>query len=140
MLLIIDQIITAVMLGTIYALIASGYSLYSGILKVINISHADVCFLGAFISMAVVTYFPKIEFLPVWLLLLFAMLISFLLERDIPEAYVHFALWSVVILAIGFFSYIVPIFRGIGFVSQYGKLALPVGVICTGYCLQDQYL
>jgi len=64
------------MLGTIYALIASGYSLYSGILKVINISHADVCFLGAFISMAVVTYFPKIGFLPVWLLLLFAMLIT----------------------------------------------------------------
>ena len=67
-------------------------------------------------------------------------LISFFLKKNIPGEYVHFALWTIIVIVIGLLSYVVPMFRGVGFVSQYGKLALPVGLICTGYILNNSHL
>lgn len=64
--LVINQVITGLMLGIMYALIASGFSLLFGVLNVVQFAHADVCFLGAFVSMAVMTLLSRIEFLPAW--------------------------------------------------------------------------
>jgi len=69
MVLIINQVITGLMLGIMYALIASGFSLLFGVLNVVQFAHADVCFLGAFVSMAVMTFLSKIEFFPAWLVI-----------------------------------------------------------------------
>jgi hypothetical protein len=89
---------------------------------------------------------PKIRFLRtyfeenLYLLVPVILLVRFFLKTEIPEEYFHFALWTVAILGIGLLSYLIPILRGIGFASQYGKLALPVGLICAGYALHDSYL
>lgn len=69
MVLIINQVITGLMLGIMYALIASGFSLLFGVLNVVQFAHADLCFLGAFVSMAVMTFLSKIEFFPAWLVI-----------------------------------------------------------------------
>jgi branched-chain amino acid transport system permease protein len=69
MVLVINQVITGLMLGIMYALIASGFSLLFGVLNVVQFAHADVCFLGAFVSMAVMTFLSKIEFFPTWLVI-----------------------------------------------------------------------
>lgn len=76
MVLVINQIITGLMLGIMYALIASGFSLLFGVLNVVQFAHADVCFLGAFVSMAVMTFLSKIEFFPTWLVIFFTIIFA----------------------------------------------------------------
>jgi branched-chain amino acid transport system permease protein len=80
MVLVFNQIITGLMLGIMYALIASGFSILFGVLNVVQFAHADLCFLGAFVSMAVMTFLSKIEFFPAWLVIfltiIFAVIIT----------------------------------------------------------------
>jgi branched-chain amino acid transport system permease protein len=45
-------VLSGVMLGVIYAMVAVGFTLYFGVLDVINFSHADVLTAGAFLSLA----------------------------------------------------------------------------------------
>lgn len=51
----IQHLINGLSLGSIYALIALGYTMVFGILQMINFAHADVYMLGAFVGM----YFSK---------------------------------------------------------------------------------
>lgn len=46
----IQQIINGISLGSIYALIALGYTMVYGIIKLINFAHGDVFMIGAFIG------------------------------------------------------------------------------------------
>jgi branched-chain amino acid transport system permease protein len=69
MVLVVNQVITGLMLGIMYALIASGFSLLFGVLNVVQFAHADICFLGAFVNMAIMTSLSKIEFFPIWLVI-----------------------------------------------------------------------
>jgi len=89
MVLVINQVITGLMLGIMYALIASGFSLLFGVLNVVQFAHADVCFLGAFVSMAVMTFLSKIEFFPTWLVIfltiIFAVIITGLIGTIIER-------------------------------------------------------
>src|SRR5437763_14549363 len=43
-----QQIINGLSLGAFYALIALGYTMVSGVLRLINFAHGDVVMLGAF--------------------------------------------------------------------------------------------
>ncbi len=45
-------VLSGVMLGVVYAMVAVGFTLYFGVLDVINFSHADVLTAGAFVSLA----------------------------------------------------------------------------------------
>ncbi|ACK42214.1 MULTISPECIES: branched-chain amino acid ABC transporter permease [Dictyoglomus] len=47
---ILQQIINGISLGSIYALIALGYTMVYGILRLINFAHGDIYMLGAFIG------------------------------------------------------------------------------------------
>ena len=46
----IQQLVNGISLGSIYALIALGYTMVYGIIKLINFAHGDVFMLGAFIG------------------------------------------------------------------------------------------
>ncbi|MFY9235093.1 MAG: branched-chain amino acid ABC transporter permease [Fimbriimonadaceae bacterium] len=46
-----QQIVNGVLLGTIYALIALGYTMVYGVLKLINFAHGEVFMLGAYASL-----------------------------------------------------------------------------------------
>ena len=76
MVLVVNQVITGLMLGIMYALIASGFSLLFGVLNVVQFAHADICFLGAFVSMAIMTFLSKIEFFPIWLVIFFTIIFT----------------------------------------------------------------
>ena len=58
-------------LGSVYALIALGYSMVYGILKLLNFAHGDVYMIGAFIGYGVLIVLggPLSPVVPVWLLL-----------------------------------------------------------------------
>ena len=47
---IVQHVVNGIMLGSIYALIALGYSMVYGVLRLINFAHGDVYMVGAFIG------------------------------------------------------------------------------------------
>ncbi len=53
----IQQLINGLSLGSIYALIALGYSMVYGVLELINFAHGDVFMIGTFVIMGVVNFF-----------------------------------------------------------------------------------
>ena len=65
----VQQLINGVSLGSIYALIALGYTMIYGIIKLINFAHGDIYMLGAYFGF-VATTMLGLSFLPA---LVFAM-------------------------------------------------------------------
>ena len=53
---IIEQIINGISLGMVYGLIAVGYSLVFGILKLVNFSHGSVYAFGAHMALMFITF------------------------------------------------------------------------------------
>ena len=49
--------VNALTLGAIYALIAVGYTMVYGIIKLINFAHGEVIMLGAYVGLLCVTHF-----------------------------------------------------------------------------------
>jgi len=63
----LQQILNALQLGSIYALIALGYSLVYGVLTMINFAHGDVFMVGAFVCFLAATV-AGLSFVPTLLL------------------------------------------------------------------------
>ncbi|MDV3429402.1 MAG: branched-chain amino acid ABC transporter permease [Bacillota bacterium] len=59
----LQQLINGLSLGSIYALIALGYTMVYGIINLINFAHGDIYMLGAYIGFAVTT-FLHVGFIP----------------------------------------------------------------------------
>ena len=55
--LFLQQLINGVQLGSIYALVAVGYTMVYGVLQFINFAHGDVYMVGAFMGLFAVTGF-----------------------------------------------------------------------------------
>lgn len=60
---LLQQIVNGLSLGSIYALIALGYTMVYGIIKLINFAHGDIYMLGAYIGFATIT-FTNLGFIP----------------------------------------------------------------------------
>src|SRR5688500_14468146 len=75
----IQQLINGMTLGSIYGLIAIGYTMVYGIIGMINFAHGEIYMIGAFI--AVVTYLALglagITFVPVVLVLMLVISMGF---------------------------------------------------------------
>lgn len=56
MILFLQQAINGIALGTIYALVALGYQLIFGVLKVLNLAHGDILMFGMYFGFLSVTY------------------------------------------------------------------------------------
>jgi len=69
----IQQIINGLVLGSMYALVALGYTMVYGIINLINFAHGEVLMVGALTSWTVVTVFAGAG-LPGWLLLLLSLI------------------------------------------------------------------
>src|SRR5436190_18845012 len=55
--LFVTELVSGVTHGSVYALIALGYSMVYGILKLLNFAHGDIYMVGAFIGYGVITIF-----------------------------------------------------------------------------------
>ena len=53
----LTELVNGITLGSVYALLALGYSMVYGILKLLNFAHGDVYMVGAFIGYGVETAF-----------------------------------------------------------------------------------
>ena len=65
----VQQIINGLVLGSVYALVALGYTMVYGIINLINFAHGEVLMVGALTSWTVVTVLAG-SGLPGWALLL----------------------------------------------------------------------
>lgn len=68
----IQQLINGLMLGSVYALLALGYTMVYGIIKLINFAHGDVYMLGAYFGY----FFIKVLHLNFFIALILAMAVS----------------------------------------------------------------
>src|SRR5512139_715074 len=69
----IQQIINGLVLGSMYALVALGYTMVYGIIGLINFAHGDVLMIGALTSWTVVTLLDS-SGMPGWLMMLVSLL------------------------------------------------------------------
>ncbi len=77
----LQQIINGLSLGSIYSLIALGYTMIYGIIKLINFAHGDIYMLGAFIGFVATTKF-QMSFLPALILsMIGAAIAGIIIER-----------------------------------------------------------
>jgi branched-chain amino acid transport system permease protein len=70
----LQQIINGLVLGSMYALVALGYTMVYGIIGLINFAHGEVLMVGALVSWTVIGLVQP--FLPPWLVLLVALLVA----------------------------------------------------------------
>jgi branched-chain amino acid transport system permease protein len=66
----VQQLINGVTLGSIYGLIAIGYTMVYGIIGMINFAHGDIFMVGAFIALILIVLFGVVAGMPAILLLL----------------------------------------------------------------------
>ena len=70
---LIQQIINGLILGSVYALVALGYTMVYGIINLINFAHGEVLMVGAMVSWTIVMAL-KDSGMPGWLLMLLSLI------------------------------------------------------------------
>jgi branched-chain amino acid transport system permease protein len=75
--ILLQQIINGLVLGSVYALVALGYTMVYGIINLINFAHGDVLMVGALTSWSIiVTMQEAMPWMPGWLVLIIALVLS----------------------------------------------------------------
>ncbi|WP_066565514.1 branched-chain amino acid ABC transporter permease [Snodgrassella sp. CFCC 13594] len=83
-----QQLINGLIKGSLYAMIALGYTMVYGILGIINFAHGEVFMIGAMVAMTVTTVLMKLGFsaplalvIAILVAMVACMIVSFLIER-----------------------------------------------------------
>ena len=89
----LQQTLNGLTLGSVYALLAIGYSMVYGILKLLNFAHGEVYMFGAFAGYGVLTLLggPASPVVPVWLLLILMFAGAVVVSSGIGVAMERFA-------------------------------------------------
>ncbi|MCH8275824.1 MAG: branched-chain amino acid ABC transporter permease [Armatimonadetes bacterium] len=104
-----QQLVNGIQLGAIYALIALGYTMVYGVLRLINFAHGDVYMVGAYIAYYVSMQWIDRDVVHPYMLLAIMLisamvgcaLLGMLIERLAYRPLRHFSRMSVLITAIG---------------------------------------
>ncbi len=96
-----QQLVNGISLGSIYALIALGYTMVYGIIRLINFAHGDIYMMGAYLAFFATTVF-KLSFFPALIIAMAgASLAGILIERFAYRPLRHAPKIAVLITAIG---------------------------------------
>ena len=97
----IQQLINGLQLGSVYGLVALGYTMVYGIAKLINFAHGDIIMVGSYIALVCFTQFN----LPLWLTFLIVVLgcslLGVIIERVAYKPLRNSSRMSALITAIG---------------------------------------
>ena len=111
----LQQIVNGLSLGSTYALIALGYTMVYGIIKLINFAHGDIYMLGAYIGFAVITKLGLGFFPALIIAMVLCAIIGILTERIAYKQLRNSARITLLITAIGvsfFMEYVMVYFVG----------------------------
>ena len=78
--LVISQLINGLQTGSVYALIALGYSMVYGIIMLLNFAHGDIIMVGAYVAWIVILHIPN-PFLAIALAILACTLLGVVIEK-----------------------------------------------------------
>ena len=97
----LQQMVNGISLGSIYALIALGYTMVYGIIKLINFAHGDVYMIGAYIGFAATTY-ANLGFFPALIIsMISCAVLGIVIEKVAYKPLRHSSRIAVLITAIG---------------------------------------
>ncbi len=99
--LLVQQLINGVSLGSIYALIALGYTMVYGIIKLINFAHGDIYMVGAYVGFFAITVLGWGIFPALIVSMAVTGLLGMVVERLAYKPLRHAPRISVLITAIG---------------------------------------
>ncbi|MER1987838.1 MAG: branched-chain amino acid ABC transporter permease [Solibacillus sp.] len=111
----IQQLVNGISLGSIYALIALGYTMVYGIIKLINFAHGDVFMLGAFIGFFAIARWEMNFILALVIAMTLCAVIGVIIERVAYKRLRNATRIAALITAIGvslLIEYTVIFFRG----------------------------
>ncbi|MQQ34669.1 branched-chain amino acid ABC transporter permease [Pseudomonas sp. SZ57] len=74
--ILLQQVLNGLVLGSIYALVALGYTMVYGIIGLINFAHGEIVMVGSMVTISVLTMLAGFGFAPGVLTLLFAIMIA----------------------------------------------------------------
>lgn len=97
----LQQVINGLSLGSIYALIALGYTMVYGIIKLINLAHGDIYMLGAYVAFITTTYFGFSFFPAMIASMVVCGILGVLIERIAYKPLRHATRIAALITAIG---------------------------------------
>lgn len=76
----LQQLINGLILGSVYALLALGYTMVYGIIKLINFAHGDIYMMGAFIGYFLITKYHMNFFVALVLTMVLAAILGVVIE------------------------------------------------------------
>ena len=89
MLIFLNHLINGISLGSVYAIIALGYTMVYGIAKMLNFAHGDVIMVGAYICFFAVSSFSLPPLVGVLLAMVVCTALGIVIERlEIGRAHV----------------------------------------------------
>jgi branched-chain amino acid transport system permease protein len=97
----LQQLINGVALGSVYALIALGYTMVYGIITLINFAHGEIFMVGAFVGLLLVSYFKVNIFVAIIGAMIFCMIMGVIIELIAYRALRKSSRLSALISAIG---------------------------------------
>lgn len=77
-----QQVVNSVSLGSLYALLAIGYTMVYGILRLINFAHGDIFMLGAYFAFYAIAAFTVPWFIAFPIAIILTILVGVVLERS----------------------------------------------------------
>ena len=97
----LSYLLNGISLGSVYAIIALGYSMVYGIAKMLNFAHGDVIMIGAYMSFCAIQYWSLPPMLAILLAIVVCTMLGILIERMAYKPLRQATSLSVLITAIG---------------------------------------
>jgi len=97
----LNNLISGISLGSVYAIIALGYTMVYGIAKMLNFAHGDVIMIGAYVSFCATSYMGLSPLLSILLAAAVCTVLGVLIERLAYKPLREAASLAVLITAIG---------------------------------------
>ena len=118
----IQQIINGLVLGSIYALLALGYTMVYGIINLINFAHGEVLMVGALVSWTTISVLQQAApWLPGWVVLIIA-----LLSACVAAAALNFAIEKIAYRPLRNAPKLAPLITAIGMSILLQTLAMVI--------------
>lgn len=97
----LQQLVNGLILGSVYALLALGYTMVYGIIKLINFAHGDIYMMGAFIGYFLINSFQMNFFVALIVAMLATAILGVVIEFLAYRPLRHSTRIAVLITAIG---------------------------------------
>jgi branched-chain amino acid transport system permease protein len=126
-------ITAGILLGGLYAVVALGFSLVFGVMKVINVAHGDFVILGSYLAFAALTGFDLDPFLSLVIILPVVLVIGFLVQKYLLNRAMAVSMDAPVIICLGISLMLANMFQIIwsplsrGLTPSYSLISFNIG-------------